>query len=324
MKDVFISEESKLDQHIPAIAQFWSTMHKGYMHVPDVALNCFYAFAQPTDAKYAVFLCQGRIESAHKYQELLWELYQNGFAVFTLDHLGQGESDRLLDNPHIGYINSFDDYVTAVELFFAKFITPKYANKVIVLGHSMGGAIASLFLQNNPNTCLGAFLSAPMFAIHTDGKPIFVVKLIARVMATLGLNKRYALGQSDYDPVSFADNELTHSEIRYNLFRSLYTNRPELQLGGVSYGWLNAALEAMDNIARRPLTLPVTIVSASADTIVDSDAHERIKAIWPQAKVTSIAGAKHELLNESDVYRTQTLNAFYAFCETLIQSTAPN
>lgn len=318
MKAVYISQEAQLEHHDKDIATFWSAMSKGYLPSSVKGARCFYAFAEPASARCAIFLCQGRIESAHKYQELLWELYQNGYAVYTLDHLGQGLSDRLLENPHIGFIDDFSRYVSDLERCFEQLVKPRYGNNVIMLGHSMGGAIATLFLQKNPKACLGAFLSAPMFDIHTHGTPKFLVKLLAKIMCKSGMAKRYALGQGGYNPVSFGDNELTHSEPRYRAFRQLYNDNPELQLGGVSYGWLNAAFEAMHTLTHHPLAVPVMIASAGADTIVDSKAHQDIKAVWPKVQVNVISGAKHELLNENDEYRVPTLALFYRFCDSLL------
>lgn len=319
MKDLFISQESQLEQHSKDIAQFWTSMTKGYLPVTSNAYRCFYAYAEPVSAKCAVFLCQGRIESAHKYQELLWELYNNGYAVFTLDHLGQGQSERLVSNPHVGFIDDFSHYVAGLEQYFEQMIKPKYGSKVIMLGHSMGGAIASLFLQKNPEACLGAFFSAPMFDIHTHGTPKLVVKYLAKLMCQFGLATHYALGQGDYSPVPFNENELTHSERRYKDFRRLYNEYPKLQLGGVSYGWIHAAFKAMQTLTSNPISIPVTIASAGADTIVDSNAHQAIKTVWPHAQVSVIAGAKHELLNESDAYRVPTLNLFYRFSDSLLE-----
>ena len=56
------------------------------------------------DAKRAVLLVCGRVESCIKYDELSDELVQLGFAVYRFDHRGQGLSGRLLTAHHKGHI----------------------------------------------------------------------------------------------------------------------------------------------------------------------------------------------------------------------------
>lgn len=316
MTTPFLSTEAALAQNTSSIASFWNSMQKGTIPVKK-GLHCFYAYAIPKHAKHAVFVCQGRIEAAHKYQELLWELYQNGYAVFTLDHLGQGSSSRLSQDPHLGYIDDFQDYVDCLAQFFAHEAMQPFKDNIIMLAHSMGGAIASLFLAQYPKHCKAAFLSAPMFAIHTHGKPMWLVKYLAMAMCKLGLAKSYAIGQGPYAPIAFELNELSHSQIRYENFRTLYRLHPHLQLGGISYGWLSAALEAMAKIAELTLTLPIHIISAQEDTIVNSKSHPCITARWPNTSVHSVPNAKHELLFEQDVIRTEVMTRFYSFAATI-------
>ena len=92
-----------------------TTLVKAYLNTPNGQL--FYAHAQPDKAHVAIVISSGRIEGLDKYKELLWELYTNNFAVFIVDHQGQGRSYRYLKNKHKGYVNNFGDYSADLNLF---------------------------------------------------------------------------------------------------------------------------------------------------------------------------------------------------------------
>ncbi|MFC3031998.1 alpha/beta fold hydrolase [Pseudoalteromonas fenneropenaei] len=329
MIEHFISQETQLDDAQFALLAFWDNMVQGKFTLAGTSQQLFYCYHIPPTAKHAVFVCQGRIECAKKYRELLWELSENGYAVFTLDHLGQGNSDRLCQDTQKGHINNFNQYYQGVKQFFEQVIQPKFANQVMILAHSMGGAIACQFLASlgarQTEYCRGVYLSAPMFAIDTGSKPLWLVTLLAKLAVLCGASERYAVGQGPYAAKSFNDNELTHSRIRYRLFRSLYAEEPQLQLGGITYGWLNAALNAMSQLPQAAPLLPCYIASASGDTIVKSAAHRQLHQVWSQqygqCKLLHIEGAKHELLFEQDCWRNLVMQAFYHFASECLTDT---
>jgi lysophospholipase len=60
--------------------------------------------------KGTVCLVQGRTEYIEKYFETIEDFRQRGFAVATFDWRGQGGSDRLIGDKHLGYVDRFDDY----------------------------------------------------------------------------------------------------------------------------------------------------------------------------------------------------------------------
>lgn len=59
--------------------------------------------------------------------------------------------------------------------------------------------------------------------------------------------------------------------------------------------------------------MPVLIITAGADTVVSAAATERLAARNRNISLVVIDGARHELLQEADFYREQTLAAFDAF-----------
>ena len=76
---------------------------------------------------------------------------------------------------------------------------------------------------------------------------------------------------------SYVDaNALTHDRVRYGRMTSLIAAEPKLALGPPTWGWVDFALRTGAFLARpsalRDVTVPVTILSAGDDTIVDNAA----------------------------------------------------
>ncbi len=107
----------------------------------------------------------GRIESYVKYAELAYDLFHCGYDVVIIDHRGQGRSGRLLADTHRGHVVNFSDYVDDLAAFWQQDVQPGPWRKRYILAHSMGGAIATLFLQRQPQAFHAAVFCAPMFGI---------------------------------------------------------------------------------------------------------------------------------------------------------------
>ncbi len=313
---MFFSTEVNLACNVSHINQFFSEqLQHDFFNTAHGQL--YYAYAIPTQAKTAIIISSGRIESLAKYQELLWELYKNDFAVFIVDHQGQGRSYRHLKNPHKGYVNRFSDYTDDYASFVETVVQQHWQGKMVLLGHSMGSAIAYDYLSRYQHQFSGAFLSAPMFDIYTKGTPKPIAKLAAKIASFVGLGRCYAFGQNDYLPVEFATNELTSSELRYTQFRELYAAEADLQLGGVTYSWLNASFDFIASLADKKVDIPLFIASAELDTVVDNTAQLALANKQKHAQLKTYAGARHELLCERDEIRLAVLNDFYQFCAAL-------
>ena len=108
---------------------------------------------------------------------------------------------------------------------------------------------------------------------------------------------------------------MTHSQIRYQIFRQEYENTPQLQLGGVTGNWLKAAAQAMDDIEQQAhnFPIPALVIQAGADTVVDNQRQRRVVDKMAKVSFKIIAGAKHELLAEQDSFRQPCLQAVLAF-----------
>ncbi|MGE3303304.1 MAG: alpha/beta fold hydrolase [Hyphomonadaceae bacterium] len=274
-------------------------------------LRAMTAPALRNPARGSVILCNGRTEFIEKYFEVARELQERGFAVFTLDWRGQGLSDRLLPDRNKGHIDSLDEAVSDLALAL-KQTADRLPRPHILLAHSMGGAIGLRALQTRRIEVEGAVFSSPMWQI-ANLKPM--ARNFARFMTAIGAGAMLAPGQRRrWRKEQFKRNPVTHDRERHARAQALVLAEPRLALAGVTLGWIDAASEAIEGF-RQPgalahVRIPVVVLSAGEDTLVDNEGHDVVAKLLPQARQAHVAGAKHEILMERDELRDQFWRAF--------------
>jgi lysophospholipase len=322
MSNYLLSTEEKLaTEYIDLIQPFWESQVIQSQFVGLNDLQIAYAYALNPNPVGSIVLSSGRIESLVKYKEVIFDLYQNGYSVFVHDHRGQGLSGRMINNTHMGYVDSFDDYIIDFKSFIDRVVLVNSQSKPKLLCHSMGGAIGAKLILAYPNMFEKVAFSAPMFGIRPP-LPNWFSELLLRVHAVLKSPEAYFFGQKDYENQPFVDNDLTHSEVRYQIFRQEYELNPSIQLGGVTGQWLSAAAKAMHEIENcaAEFAIPALVLQAGSDQIVDNKRQARVTSKMANTTMLVIDDARHELLEESDAFRTPSLNAILDF---FAQKTTP-
>ncbi|WP_349920471.1 alpha/beta fold hydrolase [Aeromonas veronii] len=268
----------------------------------------------------AILIVNGRVESYLKYQELAWDLWRQGYSLYLIDHRGQGLSGRLLKDPEKGYVADFDDYVQDLKQFHDEVVLADKPAKLFLLAHSMGGAISARYLERWPDDIQAAVLSSPMMGINLGGIPKWLAKGLAATMDTVGSwwgEPPYGPGQGGYVSHEFADNGLSHSTARYQAFRELYEQYPQIKLGGVTAHWIREGIKAGDEAVAQAdrIKTPLLLIQAGDDGIVDNEAQDRFceRARCEGGKPLRILGAWHELFMEADPQRMPALTATLDF-----------
>lgn len=306
---------------------FWEQQVTSEYFTAFDGIKLHFAYYRHSDSAPLVVIAPGRIESALKYQELFWELAQQGFSVAALDHRGQGLSGRLTANPHQGHVESFNDFVRDfsdfTDLLMAQFgDVPK-----ILFSHSMGGTIATIYCATYQHPYKKLILSAPMFSIETGIVPYWLARWI--VFAGAWLNRWlakpwYFLGMGNYKPVPFEDNVLTHSRQRYKAFRDAYDNVSDVQLGGPTFNWLYEAISAAINAQKlaNDITIPVILFQAGNDKVVSASGQKKVAAAVTRDhfRFETIKGASHELMMETDKFRQPVLDALIEETRKLVNA----
>jgi lysophospholipase len=257
-------------------------------------------------------VCPGRTEFIEKYFEVARDLQARGFAVVIFDWPGQGLSQRMHKNLGLGHVRTYGVYVDALLRGMEK-LGRRAPQKWVFFAHSMGAAIALEALRTKRITVDAAAFSAPMWGI-----PIwFFQRWFARFVRFFGFGGYPARPPGPEE--TFENNQLTHDEKRWRVYRDLIEAEPKLAVGEPSIAWVVASLNvlkeffepgALDHLRQ----LPSLIGIATEETIVKKSAQRKLARRFKAGKILTIEGAGHEILMEVDHRRQQFWDAFDEMC----------
>ena len=162
-------------------------------------------------------------------------------------------------------------------------------------------------------------LTAPMIGLHSVPLAGFAVRLVS-ALNLLGLGGRYLPRAGRSTPSMFAPfegNALTSDPVRYARAAAVLIKGGDLGIGAPTVGWITAAFRLMAAMQEPEfgleMRIPTMIVAAGADTVVATPAIETIAGQMRGVQAIVIPGARHEILLERDVFRSQFWAAFDAF-----------
>ena len=111
-------------KYVQRIEELYKRGQKGYFKGRQ-GVNIYYKiFHQPKIDVGAIVISSGRTEAAIKYKELIYDLFRLGYSVYIMDHRGQGLSERMLEDPDLGYVEDFQFYIDDLKSFFDLYVTP--------------------------------------------------------------------------------------------------------------------------------------------------------------------------------------------------------
>jgi len=276
----------------------------------------FPAVARPL--KGTVVILSGRNECIEKYFETARNLAERGFTSATFDWRGQGGSERLLRDPQRGHVRDFQDYVKDLDRFFEEVVLPDCRGPYYVLAHSTGSLIALLATPSLVNRVQRMVLLAPFLTYTGFPLSMSAIGRIAGLLYWLGLGRMYgAWGARPRRSPPFATNKVTTDIGRYRRNMEIYEKFPKLGLGGPTVAWIRAACRAVATVENpafmQRINIPVMFVGAGNDEVVSTRAIAAYARRLRGGSILTIAGARHELLQEADIFREQLLAAFDAF-----------
>jgi alpha-beta hydrolase superfamily lysophospholipase len=233
--------------------------------------------------KALVLLVHGMAEHCGRYQHMGKYLTLSGYALCGLDLPGHGNSA----GPR-GYVDSFEDFSAVVLQYYAMLIEKYPGIPVFLLGHSMGGLIASNLLLTHQSKFKGCILSAA--AIRSPVQPpafqMMILKLLSVITPKLGVI------QLDSDGVNSDPQKVKQ-----------YLNDPLNYIGKISarlvIGLFNTMLIVVSSASE--IKLPLLLLHGADDPMTSVDGSQLLidQCGSKDKKLFIYPGLRHEVFNES-------------------------
>jgi alpha-beta hydrolase superfamily lysophospholipase len=249
-----------------------------------------------SEPRAVVVLAHGASEHSGRYEWTGEQLVSRGYALYAIDHRGHGrsEGDRaVIDRMR----NAVEDLHTLVERAAAS----HPGRPVVLLGHSMGGAVALSYTIEHEDALDGLMLSAPLAALEA-ASPVQrvagrVLSVVAPKLGVVGIDStavsRDPKVVEDYD----ADPLNYHGKL---------PARTVAELTSAIDGYPEAV---------KAFELPMLVMHGTADRLTPIAGSEMVVANAASSDKTfkRYDGLFHEILNEPE--RQQVLDDIAAWLD---------
>jgi alpha-beta hydrolase superfamily lysophospholipase len=247
------------------------------------------------DPQRIVILAHGYGEHSGRYDHVAQRLAADGAVVYAPDHYGHGRSDG--ERALVDDIEPMVDDLGAV----VKLAHERYPDlPMALLGHSLGGIIATRFVQRGNHGLSGLVLSGPVIGGNPAFEGLLAMDPIPDVPIDPGMLSR--------------DPEVGEA----------YANDPLVYHGPLTRPTLQSIFASVDAIAAGPGlgTLPTLWIHGEEDPLAPLGptrvAIERIRG--DQLEEQIYPGARHEILNETN--REEVLDEVASFLDGVVSRAA--
>jgi lysophospholipase len=262
----------------------------------------------------------GFSECIEKYFETTVDLATRGISVWCLDWRGQGGSERPRRWPSRPRPRRYDRDASDLVLFADSLPATRLPR--LLIGHSMGGAIALLCLRRSARLFDAAILSAPMLGLRTGRIPCNLARCITGAARVSGLGLCFIPGAGRWRPdrvPSPAGSRISSDPERCRVQFDWFSARAQLRVDEPTYGWLDAAFRLIAKINRKEflaeIRTPIMLASAGIEAFVEPEAHRRAARFLPDCTLVEFPDSKHEPFLEQDAIRNRWFDAIDRFIE---------
>ena len=237
-----------------------------------------------TRPKAAVIIVHGLKDHSDRYAATAVKLVAQGYAVHAFDLRGHGRSA----GPRV-YVDSFSDYVADLAIFADRVRAREPNRPIFLFGHSMGGAIATLYTIDKKPDLRGLVLSgAALKPGQSVSAPLIATTKVLAVLwpelPVLDLD----LDQFSRDPAVVADAK--KDPLVYQ------ASGPARTAAEVLRG-IGRIQDSMDEVSP-----PLLILHGGADKVTDPAGSRELKERARSTDKTLIVydGLYHDLLHEPE------------------------
>lgn len=295
----FLLNEEDFSNQMQTLALPYLQERKETGYLASGRARLYYERYQAEHSRGRVVIVHGFTSGVHEYREMAYYFLKNGYSVDMMDHRGHGLSSREVEDLSKVTISSFEVYVSDLKRFVETIVKPSLApgEKLFILGHSMGGGVTEMLLEQEQHLFDGAILVAPMVRLDFGKMSPKLAAMVVRLAHYAGAAQDYVSGYGAYDHVYDFPGSNYDSEPRYRYMYELLENEPRYRTSGGTYAWLAAAMAASDRIQRdagRCVT-PALLFQAQKDRMVSARAHYEFASEASDVTVITVPGAKHNL-----------------------------
>jgi lysophospholipase len=285
-----------------------------------------FAFQKVAEPRAVILIVNGRSEFIEKYAEVCRDLQDMDAELWIYDHYGQGGSDRPLEDPHKGHIDDFTTYVDDLTYLITEQVRPPQTVPFILLTHSMGSTIATLFAATHGHLMAGMIHHSPMLGINTGYLPEWGAEKISAYQCSLGHGEQYVWGGGPFVEMAFKNNVLTSDETRFSRTMTMMSDMQGLALGAPTFGWLYQAYRAIElaKEAAQEIEVPTLVQFSARDRLVSVAPMDEFCTLRKNCRKNRFEEGEHELLMERDPIRARVLAELKSFIDEICQRSGNN
>lgn len=278
----------------------------GYFKSFDDSSIYYRTYINP-EAKDGIVLCHGFTENCEKYREIVYYFLKLNMNVYVWDLRDHGYSMQVTGNPNLVCIDSFDSYVKDLDCFIHSIVHIGGNDKLYILAHSMGGAVALAYMSTHPQVFDKAILCTPMLAPRTY-VPGFVMRLYVRTMCKFGREYKYLpFVYRGFPKKERFDLVSNGSKIKYSYYHKLCLKDIHYQTFGGSVSWMRECLKVseylMNEETMQRIETPMLIFKLKKDTRVRNKAIIKFGEASQNTELREIKGnLRHEILTADATY----------------------